>query len=83
MEGRMLNGRLIQEQNIMHNKNKDKVMKNVFPSKVRKVIYSVSLIAMPVLAYLAEQGSISSFVFGLAVVVNSAVLGLARINVNK
>lgn len=58
-------------------------MKNVLPAKVRKVVYSVSLVAMPVLAYLAEQGTISTFVFGLAVVVNSAVLGLARINVNK
>lgn len=53
------------------------------PTKLRKVIYSVSIVAMPVIAYLAEQGTISTFVFGLAVVVNSAVLGLARINVSQ
>lgn len=51
------------------------------PSKVRKAIYSVSILAMPTVAYLADQGTISAYVFGLVTVINSSVLLLARINV--
>jgi hypothetical protein len=36
---------------------------------------------MPVIAYLAQQGTISEFWLGLSVVINSAILALARINV--
>lgn len=52
------------------------------PASLRKTIYSVSIVAMPIVAYLADQGTISTFAFGLATVVNSSVLLLARINVS-
>lgn len=50
-------------------------------SRVRSALYTVSALVTPVLAYLADQGTISSFVAGLWIVVNSAILGLARVNV--
>lgn len=51
------------------------------PAKVRSALYSISILVMPILAYLHEEGVISTFVFGLAMVINSSVLLLARINV--
>lgn len=51
------------------------------PAKVRSALYTISVIGMPVVAYLAEQEVISTFVAGLFVVINSGVLLLARVNV--
>lgn len=51
------------------------------PAKVRATLYTLSLVLTPVLAYLADQGTISTFWAGLWIVINSAVLGLARANV--
>lgn len=51
------------------------------PSSVRSALYSISVVAMPVFAYLAEQEVITPFVAGLVVVINSGVLLLARVNV--
>lgn len=53
----------------------------ILPSQVRSVLYVLSAVVTPVLAYLAEQEVLSAFWFGLWVVVNSAILGLARVNV--
>lgn len=53
------------------------------PPRVRSALYSVSVVAMPIIAYLTEQEVINTFWAGLAVVVNSAVLLLARVNVSE
>lgn len=53
------------------------------PTKVRSFLYTISVIGMPIIAYLAEQETISTFVAGLFVVVNSAILLLARVNVSE
>lgn len=51
------------------------------PSNVRAALYVISAVAMPVIGYLAQQNVVSGFWLGLAIVVNSAILGLARVNV--
>ena len=51
------------------------------PPKVRSALYSISIVAMPIFAYLSEQRVITPFVAGLIVVINSGVLLLARVNV--
>lgn len=56
-------------------------MNMILPSQVRSVLYVLSAVVTPVLAYLADQGTISVFWAGLWLVVNSAILGLARVNV--
>jgi len=53
------------------------------PPKVRSALYSISVVAMPVVAYLADQGMITAFWAGLAVVINSGILLLARVNVSE
>lgn len=53
------------------------------PPKVRQVIYVVTAVASPVMAYLNQAGTVSDFVFGLFSVVVTAVAGLAAYNVNK
>lgn len=53
------------------------------PSNVRAFLYVLSAVSMPVIVYLASQGVISDFWLGLATVINTAVLGLARINVTS
>jgi len=53
----------------------------VLDSKIRSALYVISAVVTPVLAYLAESGTVSTFVAGLWLVVNSAVLTLARVNV--
>ena len=53
------------------------------PPKVRSALYSISVVAMPVVAYLADQGKITTFWAGLAVVINSGILLLARVNVSE
>ena len=53
------------------------------PPKVRQVIYIVTAVASPVMAYLNQAGTVSDFVFGLFAVVVTAVAGLAAYNVNK
>ena len=45
--------------------------------KVRSALYSISIVAMPIFAYLSEQGVITSFVAGL--IGASGVLLLARV----
>ena len=54
----------------------------VLPSQVRSVLYVLSAIVTPVLAYLADQSVIDTFWVGLWAVVNSAILVLARVNVS-
>lgn len=49
--------------------------------KVRSALYIISAVLTPVLAYLAEQGTISTFVAGLWLVANTAILALANANV--
>lgn len=51
------------------------------PPKVRSALYSISIVAMPIFAYLSEQGVITPFFAGLIVVINSSILLLARVNV--
>lgn len=51
------------------------------PANVRQLIYIVTMIASPTMAYLDQQGTISDFVFGLFSVVVSSVVALAAINV--
>ncbi len=53
------------------------------PPKVRSALYSISVVAMPVIAYLADHGKITTFWAGLAVVINSGILLLARVNVSE
>ena len=53
------------------------------PPKVRSALYSISVVAMPVVAYLADQGKITTFWAGLAVVINSGILLLAKVNVSE
>lgn len=53
------------------------------PPKVRSALYSISVVAMPVVAYLADNGKITTFWAGLAVVINSGILLLARVNVSE
>lgn len=53
------------------------------PPKVRSALYSISVVAMPVIAYLADNGKITTFWAGLAVVINSGILLLARVNVSE
>lgn len=53
------------------------------PPKVRSALYSISVVAMPVVAYLADQGKITAFWAGLAVVINSGILLLAKVNVSE
>ena len=50
-------------------------------AQIRSALYILSMIVTPVVAYLADQGTISMFWAGLWLVINSAVLGLARLNV--
>lgn len=52
------------------------------PPKVRKAIYVLSTVATPVMGYLATQGVVSEFWFGLYAVVMTAVTGLAAVNTN-
>ena len=60
---------------------KETVMLVNLQPKVRSALYSISIVAMPIFAYLSEQGVITPFVAGLIVVINSGVLLLARVNV--
>lgn len=51
--------------------------------KVRSALYVTSAVVTPVLAYLAEQGVIDPLLAGLWLVVNTAILTLARANVQE
>jgi hypothetical protein len=51
--------------------------------QVRQAAYILTAIASPVVAYLAQQGVVSEFWFGLFSVVVTAVAGLAAFNVKK
>jgi len=53
----------------------------ILHSNIRSALYIISAILTPTLAYLADQGTISMFIAGLWLVINSAILGLARANV--
>lgn len=53
----------------------------ILSANVRSALYIISAVLTPVLAYLAEQGTISTFIAGLWLVINSAILGLARVNI--
>ena len=58
-------------------------MKVKLPAKVRKAVYIFTAIASPTMAYLAQQGTVTDFQFGLFSVVVTAVAGLAAINVSE
>lgn len=49
--------------------------------KIRSALYVISAVVTPVLAYLANEGTISTYIAGLWLVVNTAILGLANANV--
>ena len=53
----------------------------MLPAKIRKVIYILTAIASPVIAYLGQQGRLDSFWTGLFAVVVTAVTALATVNV--
>jgi hypothetical protein len=50
---------------------------------IRDAIYTVSALVVPVAGYLFDQGKLNSFWFGLILVINTAVLGLAKFNVTQ
>ncbi len=50
--------------------------------RVRSAIYVVTAVANPVVGYLTQSGVVSEFVAGLWMVVNAAIIGLARLNVS-
>lgn len=52
------------------------------PAKVRSILYAVIAIASPVIAYLGQEGTISTFVVGLFSVIVTAVSALAFSNVS-
>jgi len=58
-------------------------MKVNLPAKARKAVYIFTAIASPTMAYLAQQGTVTDFQFGLFSVVVTAVAGLAAINVSE
>lgn len=51
------------------------------PPKVRQVIYVVTAIATPLVAYLGTEGKLDTFYVGLYSVIVTAVSGLAALNV--
>ena len=53
------------------------------PAQARQIVYIVTAVASPVMAYLNNAGTISDFTFGLFSVVVTAVAGLAAFNVNR
>ena len=53
----------------------------MLPAKIRKVIYILTAIASPVIAYLGQQGRLDSFWTGLFAVIVTAVTALATVNV--
>lgn len=50
-------------------------------AKVRSAVYVITAVASPVIAYLLQYGTVTEFQAGLWLVLSSAVLGLARLNV--
>ena len=50
-------------------------------ARVRSAIYVLTAVANPVIAYLGQENVIASFWVGLWLVLNGAILGLARLNV--
>lgn len=50
-------------------------------AKVRSFLYVLGVVGTPTMAYLFDQGVVSSFWFGLWTVVSMAVFGLAKSNV--
>ena len=53
------------------------------PPQARQVIYIVTAVATPVMAYLNNAGTVSDFTFGLFSVVVTAVASLAAFNVDR
>lgn len=51
--------------------------------QARQVVYVVTALSSPVMAYLNQQGVVNEFWFGLFSVVVTAVAGLAAYNVTK
>lgn len=51
--------------------------------QVRQAAYILTALSSPVMAYLAQQGVVNEFWFGLFSVVVTAVAGLAAFNVKK
>ena len=55
--------------------------KQMLSAKVRGLLYVMAVVVTPTMAYLFDQGVVSSFWFGLWTVVSMAVFGLAKVNV--
>ena len=55
--------------------------KSMLSAKVRGFLYVLAVVVTPTMAYLFDQGVLSSFWFGLWTVVSMAVFGLAKVNV--
>jgi len=52
------------------------------PPKVRAILYALIAVTSPVVAYLGQEGTISTFVVGLFSVIVTAVSALALSNVD-
>lgn len=55
----------------------------IFSPKVRSTLYVVSAVLTPVIVYMADQGVLPSFWAGLWLVINTAILGMAKVNVEE
>ena len=53
----------------------------ILPAKLRQILYIVSAVATPLVAYLGTEGKISTFYVGLYAVLATAINGLAAVNV--
>lgn len=59
------------------------INRNLNPSpKIRKAIYVFTAVASPLVAYLGQENVIDPFWLGLFLVLNTAVVGLAGLNVS-
>ncbi len=53
------------------------------PPKVRKAVYVIATVASPVMFYLLNENTVTSFQYGLFAVVMTAVTTLAAVNVSS
>lgn len=54
----------------------------MLPARVRQIIYILTAVVTPIVAYLGDQGKLDTFWVGLVAVVISAVTALAAYNVD-
>lgn len=53
------------------------------PPKVRKAVYVIATVASPVMFYLLNENTVTSFQYGLFAVVMTAVTTLAAVNTKE